>query len=97
MAYYNAPDDAPESPDAPAANPEGGGDEGDEQGMQGETTLIPKSILAGKDFKPGDEVVLKIVKLYDDQAEVEYATEKGKDSGRAAMHSRMGKYADSEE
>ncbi len=95
MAYYSAPDDAPETPPADGAAPPDEG--GDEQGMQGETTLIPKSILAGKDFKPGDEVVLKIVKLYDDQAEVEYAPEKGKDSGRAAMHGRMDKYAEADE
>ena len=65
--------------------------------MQGETTLIPKSILAGKDFQPGDEVVLKIVKLYDDQAEVEYAAEKPGTGDRKAMHGRMAKYAEDEE
>lgn len=45
----------------------------DEQEPEGETALLPKSILAGKEFKPGEEVVLKIVHLYDDEVEVEYA------------------------
>jgi len=41
------------------------------------TGILPKSILAGKDFKVGDEVVLKIVALHDNDVEVEYASEKG--------------------
>lgn len=43
---------------------------------EGETALLPKSILAGKEFKPGDEVVLKIVHMYEDEVEVAYASEK---------------------
>ncbi len=39
-----------------------------------ETALLPKSILAGKDFKPGDELVLEVVHLYDDEVEVKYAS-----------------------
>lgn len=35
--------------------------------------LLPKSILAGKDFKPGEEIVLKIVAIHDDEVEVEYS------------------------
>lgn len=42
----------------------------------GETALLPKSILAGKEFQPGEEVVLKVVHIYDDEVEVEYAPEK---------------------
>lgn len=38
------------------------------------TALLPKSILGGKEFKAGEEVVLKIVKVYGDEVEVEYAT-----------------------
>lgn len=41
------------------------------------TGLLPKSILAGKDFQPGDEIVLKINRIMDDQVEVSYAPEKG--------------------
>lgn len=41
----------------------------------GQTALLPKSILAGKEFKPGDEVILKITHIYDDEVEVAYAHE----------------------
>ena len=41
------------------------------------TALLPKSILAGKDFKPGEEVVLKVLRILDDQVEVAYATGEG--------------------
>lgn len=44
-------------------------------GDDGETAVLPKSILAGKDFKPGEEVVLKIVAIHDDSVEVAYATD----------------------
>lgn len=44
---------------------------------EGQTAMLPKSILAGKEFKPGDEVVLKIVAMQDDSVVVEYAPEKG--------------------
>lgn len=53
--------------------PESAGEDRDEGAEQ--TALLPKSILAGKDFKPGDEVVLKVVHIYDDEVEVEYASE----------------------
>lgn len=43
---------------------------------EGTTALIPKALLAGKDFKPGDEVVFKIVHEYEDEVEIEYAPEK---------------------
>jgi len=39
--------------------------------------VLPKSILAGKDFKPGDEIVLKITAIRDDEVVVEYAPAKG--------------------
>jgi len=55
------------------------------------TALIPKSLLAGKDFKPGDEIVFKIVHLYDDEAEIAYATEKKSkdDSGESDRGDEM--------
>lgn len=46
-----------------------------EEAAEGVTALLPKSILAGKEFNVGDEVVLKIVHKYDDEIEVAYATE----------------------
>jgi hypothetical protein len=65
-------------PDEPDQT-QGGGDDAagqDDEKMEGETALLPKSILGGKDFQPGDEVVLKIVGMHDDEVEVAYAPEK---------------------
>lgn len=71
--YYN--DSGGEAPDPGAAAGGGDGEQAKET-----TALLPKSILAGKDFKPGDEVVLKIVKMFEDEVQVEYASEKGESS-----------------
>lgn len=46
-----------------------------EAGPEGVTALLPKSICAGMDIKPGQTITLKVVKTYDDEIEVEY--EKG--------------------
>lgn len=46
--------------------------------------VLPKSILGGKQFNVGDEVVLKITAMHDDQISVAYAPAKpegGKESG----------------
>lgn len=48
------------------------GSSGDNQ-----TAVLPKSILGGKEFKPGDEVVLRIVNTQEDSVVVEYASESG--------------------
>lgn len=37
------------------------------------TAELPKSILAGKEFKPGEEVVLKIVEVRDNSVLVAYS------------------------
>lgn len=49
-----------------------------------ETALLPKSILGGKEFSPGDEVVLKIVAIHEDEVEVEYAKEPSKEEDESA-------------
>ena len=46
----------------------------DTETAEEQTALLPKTILAGKQFDPGDEVVLKIVKVYENEVEVAYAT-----------------------
>lgn len=72
----------------PNAKPEEMKDDG-----AGESALIPKSLLAGKEFNPGDELVLKIRAIHGDEVEVEYATEEksGKDEeGRPMGKARMG-------
>ena len=43
---------------------------------EGATALIPKTLLGGKKFNVGDEVVLEIVHEYEDEVEVKYASEK---------------------
>lgn len=71
-------DDSPGTAAPTSEQDEGVEDEG------GVTATLPKSILAGKDFKPGEEVVLKIVAIHDDEIEVEYAPSKpAKDEGSA--------------
>lgn len=40
---------------------------------------LPKQVLGGKEWKPGEEIVLKIVQVTDDGVVVEYAPEKGEE------------------
>lgn len=47
-------------------------DEGDEK-----TAMLPKSVTGGKDFQVGDEIVLEVVAVHEDELQVKYATEKG--------------------
>jgi hypothetical protein len=79
MAYDNPGsmyDDADQPPKPSPA--EQTPDEEGKEGEQGEekTYVLPKEILMGKDFKPGDEVVLKIKAIHDDRIEVAYAPAK---------------------
>lgn len=48
----------------------------DEQEKDNPSALIPKSLLAGKKFNPGDEIVLEIVAEHGEEVEVKYASEK---------------------
>lgn len=76
MANPEASDDM--YSDAQAGNsdqkPESQGDP--EEQSESKSYLLPKAIAEGKDFKPGDEIVLRIVADHDDQFEVEYAPAK---------------------
>lgn len=66
--YYPSPDTADESPPAAADTSNEGSQQGTESDDEvGETALVPKSILAGKDLQPGDTVTFKVVHLYDDE------------------------------
>lgn len=88
MAYYSNPGDDGDMPD------KGMGDDmpdkmsDDDKGSEGETALLPKTILAGKEFKPGDEVVLKIVAMHGDEVEVAYATEEGSEDEGMDEHDK---------
>lgn len=49
----------------------------DKMGSDSNSVMAPKSILMGKDFKVGDEVVLKVKSMQGDMVELEYAPEPG--------------------
>lgn len=66
--YYPEPDDQQDALNTP--------DDEETQETGDKTALLPKSVLGGKQFDIGDEVVLKIVKTYEDEVLVEYAPEK---------------------
>jgi len=73
--YDDASTDKPPMEDKPKA------DEGEP------TALLDKSVLGGKEFNVGDEVVLKIVAMHDKEVTVAYAPEKGKDESKGEMKS----------
>lgn len=77
MAYDSYSDSAP----PPKASADHSAPEKEDDGEEGATALLPKSVLGGKEFKPGDEVVLKIEHIYEDEVEVSYATGKDSDKG----------------
>ena len=71
----------------------------DEQEAMDPTSLVDLKVLTGKHGAPkeGDEIVVKVVKIHGDQAEIEYAPEKasetkeddsGEDPELASMNSK---------
>ena len=101
MPYYT---DSKADNAMPSGMDDGGGDDApegqpEEKEMGSETALIPKTLLAGKEFNPGDELVLKIVAMHGDEVEVAYATEEkdeheGMDERQSGMHDRLSAMAD---
>lgn len=71
MADYYADNPGPEETPAPAK--ESAHAEQEQTTEEKPTALLPKSILAGQKFEVGDEVVLRITRMMDDQIEVEYS------------------------
>lgn len=63
--YYKDAEAAPEAPDPKM----------EEAASDSQTAELPKSILGGKEFKPGEEVVLQIVQVNEDSVIVRYATD----------------------
>ena len=61
-------DTSPEAP-KPDEKPE------EKEDTQEPTAEIPKALLGGKDFKPGEEVMLQIVQVMEDSVLVKYASE----------------------
>ena len=74
-----APVTAPGEEAAPAA----AGDKGsvDQQNAMSDTALVPTKVLSpeGKPLNPGDEIVLRVVRVHGEDAEVEYAPKEGKE------------------
>lgn len=75
--YYGESDQGSSSPEASQR----GATEG------GETALIPKSLLMGKEVNPGDEVILKVVHIYEDEVEVQYPTGEAEEKKSPMMES----------
>ncbi len=50
-------------------------DETTEETGDNETAVLPKSVLGGKEFKPGEEVVLEVTQVLEDSVVVKYASE----------------------
>jgi len=78
--YYPAPEEGTE-PSSTIPPPK------DEQGdtEEGASALLPKSVLGGQDFKPGEEVVLQIKHVYSDEVEVAYAPKKPEEKTKSTM------------
>ena len=67
------------APAATAPEPESKDAEGKEGQSDSQTAVIPLAVLGGKEFKPGQEVVLQIVSMNEDGAVVKYAEGKGEE------------------
>lgn len=65
------------APPAPAGEPKT--TEAKEGDSDSQTAVIPLAVLGGKQFKPGEEVVLQIVSMNEDGAVVKYAEGKGEE------------------
>lgn len=64
--------------DGPAkAEEASGGDEEAKADDGANETTIPKSMLMGKDFKVGEEVMFQITAIHGEEVRIKYATEKG--------------------
>src|SRR5437660_10334777 len=94
MAYSNPGNPGPAMADedyfsdGPKSDPEDMQKEGSE-----ETALIPKSLLSGTDFKPGDEIVFQIKAIHEKDVMIAYAPEKGKEEEAEGPHDEGGEMA----
>lgn len=49
------------------------GEDSDKSEKSGSGTMLSKSVLGGKEIKPGDQIILRVTGVYDDEVGVEYA------------------------
>jgi hypothetical protein len=75
MPIYGPEDNLSDTPAAAPAEKE--------EASESPRALLPKSILMGKEAKPGDRLLLKIEAVHDDEIEVSYPTEKEEEPGNA--------------
>ena len=69
----------PAAQEAPASEPTTQESDQEESQDESQTAEIPKAILGGKDFKPGEEVVLEVVQVMENSVLVKYASDSGED------------------
>jgi len=67
-----------ESEDAPMSDESAPEESEAEPKAEPHTELITSKLLMGKSVKPGDKVVLTVVKSYGDEVEVKYGSESSK-------------------
>jgi hypothetical protein len=60
-----------------------------EEGTEGETSLLPKSMFGKHEPKVGEEYVFKVVRLHEGEAEIAYATGEEKDKEKSGMADSM--------
>lgn len=68
--YYS--DAAPSPEAAPATAPESAEPE---EASENQTAVLPKAVLGGTDFKPGEKMILEVVEVMEDSVLVRYPTE----------------------
>lgn len=74
-SYAQAPGADNESSDTETPSPR---ESVDRENEEGNTTLVPNKILSpdGEPINEGDEIVVRVVKNYGDESEIEYAPKK---------------------
>jgi hypothetical protein len=65
--YYQDPD---QDPGAGGGATEPTEDQNPDEQPEGETALLPKSLLGGGDCQPGERINLEVVHVYEDEVEV---------------------------
>ena len=82
--YANAESGNSESmySDAEGSSPESKEPDKPEEKDDHKTYLLPVGVAEGKEFEPGDEIVLRIEAIHDDQFEVSYAPAKEQEKGK---------------
>lgn len=83
-----ADESAPSEAQNAQTEPAGDDTPEEESGPEGATTLIPKSVCPGMDLEEGQILQFKVVKTYEDEAEIKYVKN---DKGESEMDRSEGK------